>query len=999
MLNFPKLEEDILKYWQDNNIFQKTLDQKSPQGDFSFYDGPPFATGLPHYGHIVPSLMKDMVPRFWTMNGYHVERRWGWDCHGLPIENIVEQELGLKHKKDIETLGVDVFNQTCETKVLKYAIEWRTTIARLGRWVDMDNDYKTMDKNFMESVWWVFKQLWDKGLIYEGYRSMHICPRCETTLSQSEVGQGYKDIEDMSVTAKFELIDELHPDRSVGASTFVLAWTTTPWTLPGNAALAVGENIEYVKIILKSEINSKLKTHLSSEARRAKGENFILAKSIFDQWPNKNEYQIVEEFKGKDLVGEKYQPLFDYFNNDKLENKDNAFKIYAADFVSTQEGTGIVHIASGFGDDDFNLSKQKNIPLIKHISMDGRFTTEVVDFAGQEVKHRGDHMAMDTKIAEFLGSKGLVFEAKKYFHSYPHCWRCDSPLLNYATGSYFVAVEKIKDQLLAKAKKINWMPAHLKEGRFGKWLEGARDWSISRQRFWGSVMPIWVCKECGEKKVFGSVEELEHASGREVNDLHKHVVDLITVPCPNCKNNMNRIPDVLDCWFESGSMPYAQLHYPFENKEKFEHNFPAAFIAEGADQTRAWFYYLHVLAVGIKGKAAFKNVAVNGIVLAADGKKMSKKLKNYPDPMEMINKYGADAMRYYLATSPVLKADDLCFAEHDLATVYKKVFIILGNVVSFYKMYEPQTANSLFSEPVESAGKRAKIQIPRSKNILDEWILVKLAVLNQEITTAYKGYDLVGAARPLGDFIDQLSTWYLRRSRERFKGEDEDDKQNALATFKYVLSELSLLMAPVMPFTADWLYKEAGGAKQSVHLESWPVDFIKHDEKVLANMEAVRKIVELALAKRDEVGIKVRQVLGSLKLKTQSLKLRDEYLNLIKDEVNVREVKFIKGTSDNLEVELDTVLTEELKADGLYRELIRTINQLRKEAGLTIQDKVSVFYQTNSLLVKSAITQFNAELLKNTLSLSWQESKAGDCLITKEAEVNGEIVNLSLVKV
>ena len=981
MLNFPKLEEDILKYWQDNNIFQKTLDQKSPQGDFSFYDGPPFATGLPHYGHIVPSLMKDMVPRFWTMNGYHVERRWGWDCHGLPIENIVEQELGLKHKKDIETLGVDVFNQTCETKVLKYAIEWRTTIARLGRWVDMDNDYKTMDKNFMESVWWVFKQLWDKGLIYEGYRSMHICPRCETTLSQSEVGQGYKDIEDMSVTAKFELIDELHPDRSVGASTFVLAWTTTPWTLPGNAALAVGENIEYVKIILKSEINSKLKTHLSSEARRAKGENFILAKSIFDQWPNKNEYQIVEEFKGKDLVGEKYQPLFDYFNNDKLENKDNAFKIYAADFVSTQEGTGIVHIASGFGDDDFNLSKQKNIPLIKHISMDGRFTTEVVDFAGQEVKHRGDHMAMDTKIAEFLGSKGLVFEAKKYFHSYPHCWRCDSPLLNYATGSYFVAVEKIKDQLLAKAKKINWMPAHLKEGRFGKWLEGARDWSISRQRFWGSVMPIWVCKECGEKKVFGSVEELEHASGREVNDLHKHVVDLITVPCPNCKNNMNRIPDVLDCWFESGSMPYAQLHYPFENKEKFENNFPAQFIAEGADQTRCWFYYLHVLAVAIKGTEAYSNVIVNGIVLASDGKKMSKRLNNYPDPADIFNKYGADAMRYYLATSPAMHADDLCFIERDVENVVKKVLLTLANVVSFYKMYADELTNN---------------KSQTTNHILDQWILAKTEELTWQITTAYDVYDLNRATRPLAEFINDLSAWYLRRSRDRFKGDDAEDKQSALITIKIVLDKLALLMAPVMPFTADWLYQELSGAKESVHLETWPTarQLNNEEDKTLQLMTEARKIVELAFAKRDEANIKVRQTLASLTV--TGAELPAEFLEIIKDEVNVKEVKCVKG--ETLSVTLDTVLTPELKAEGLLREIVRTVNQMRKDAGLTINDRIKLHTEVEEAsLAFKVLTDFASELKKSTLSSELLVNQKAEEVVYQDFTLNNETIRLSVV--
>ncbi|MCX6785894.1 MAG: isoleucine--tRNA ligase [Candidatus Komeilibacteria bacterium] len=979
MLNFPSIEEEILKYWQDNDIFQKTLKKDSSKGDFVFYDGPPFATGLPHYGHIVASLMKDIVPRFWTMQGYHVDRKWGWDCHGLPIENIVEQELGLKHKKDIETLGVAKFNELCETKVLKYAVEWRAAIDRLGRWVDMDNDYKTMDKNFMESVWWAFKQLWDKDLIYEGYRSMHICPRCETTLSQSEVGQGYKDIEDISVTVKFELVDE--------PGTFVLAWTTTPWTLPGNAALAVGEDVDYVKVT-GSELKYLERTNNIKDEEGPKYiehwqvGNFILAKTIFDQWSNKDEYQILEEFKGKKLVGKKYQPLFDYFDNDKLENRQNAFKIYSADFVSTMDGTGIVHIAPGFGDDDFNLSKKENIPLIKHIGLDGRLIAEVKDFAGEPAKPKGNHTVTDKKIVEFLEAKGLVFSSEKYLHSYPHCWRCDSPLLNYTTSSYFVAVEKIKTQLLKQAVKINWMPAHIKEGRFGKWLAGARDWSISRQRYWGSVLPIWVCAHCGAKKVFGSIEELEKASGREVDNLHKQAVDLIAVPCQKCKIEMKRIPDVLDCWFESGSMPYAQLHYPFENKAKFEANFPAQFIAEGADQTRAWFYYLHVLAVGILGKAAFKNVAVNGIVLASDGKKMSKKLKNYPDPMAMFNKYGADAMRYYLAISPVLKADDLCFSEQDLATVYKKVFIILGNVVSFYKMYEPQSLNS----------ENKNLQ---SDNILDQWILAKLALLNKEITEAYKNYDLNAAARPLAGFIDELSTWYLRRSRERFKGDDEEGKQNALATFKYVLFQLALLMAPVMPFTAEYLYKELGGQKESVHLEQWPEaneSMNQRNRKTLAEMEAVRKIVELALAKRDEAGIKVRQILG--KLTVAGASLNEELTGLIKDEVNIKEVVYVKA--EKLSAELDTVLTIQLKTEGLYRELVRTVNQLRKEAKLTINDRVIIYYQTDSAEVKEIFTKYGEELLKNTLAKAVVSGRVKDGLIDKAAEINGHKIFLAL---
>jgi len=952
MINFPKIEEDILKFWQEKDIFKKSLAKESPRGDFSFYDGPPFATGLPHYGHIVASLMKDLVPRYWTMKGYHVERKWGWDCHGLPIENIVEQELKLKNKKDIEDFGVDKFNERCRAKVLQYADEWRRVIDRLGRWVDMAGGYKTMDKNYMESIWWVFKQLWDKGLIYEGYKSMHICPRCETTLSQSEVGQGYEMVKDLSATAKFELADE--------PGTFVLSWTTTPWTLPGNVALAVGANVNYVQVTLNPESENI--------------QQFILAKDIFEKWPRKSEYQIIKEFKGKALAGKKYKPLFDYFYKQDLKNKENGWQIYSADFVNTEEGTGIVHIAPGFGEDDYNLSLKEHLPFVQHVKMDGRFTEDVTDFVGQEVKPKDNPQKTDVEIIKYLAHKNLLFSKEKYEHSYPHCWRCDSPLLNYATSSWFVKVEAIKDKLLKQTKKINWVPGHIKEGRFGKWLAGARDWSISRQRFWGSVMPIWVCQNCKEKKIFGSAAELEQASGKKVNDLHKHFVDKIEFKCQKCSGVMKRIPDVLDCWFESGSMPYAQLHYPFENKDRFGHNFPAQFIAEGADQTRAWFYYLHVLAVILKGSQAFRNVIVNGIVLAQDGKKMSKKLNNYPDPMVLFHKYGADAMRYYLSSSSVMKADDLNFSENDVATVYKKVLLILGNVLAFYKMFE---------DPRLPSNKE-------SKNILDQWIVAKTALLIAEITEAYDNYDLVKATRPLGEFINQLSTWYLRRSRDRFKSADSLE---ALGTLKYVLENLAKVMAPVMPFTADYLYQQLGKEKESVHLESWPKAAGHVPKKILENMAEVRKIVELALAKRDEAGIKVRQPLNWLSVTGRSLP--DEFVQLIKDEVNVKEVVFKKG--ETIEVELDTKISDDLKAEGLRRELVRTINQLRKEAQLTVNDKIIINFQTDSDIIKEVIGNFNTDLLNSTISSSISSGKSGSYLITKEVQVNGETVWLGLV--
>jgi len=596
--SLPEMEEKILKFWKENKVFEKSLELREDAPLYSFYDGPPFATGSPHYGHIVASTMKDVVPRYWTMRGFHVPRVWGWDCHGLPIENIAEQELGIKRKKEIlEKYGVQKFNEICRSKVLEYVEEWKKVIKRLGRWADMENAYKTMDLPFMESVWWVFKRLWDKGLVYEGYRSMHICPRCETTLSQSEVAEGYKMTKDLSVVVKFELEDK--------PGTYLLAWTTTPWTLIGNVALAINNKIVYCKL----KVSAKGGSASSGKSEKLKVEEskyYVLAKDRLDKILEDTDYEIIEEFEGSELVGRKYKPLFDYYSNQgNLENCENGWKIYSADFVTTKEGTGIVHIAPAFGEDDLNLGKEQNLPFVSHLDMDGVIREEAKDFAGLDVKPVDDPQRTDLKIVKFLAKHKLIFSKKQYEHSYPFCWRCETPLLNYATSSWFVNILEIKGEMLKLAKKINWSPKHIKEGRFGNWLEGARDWSISRQRFWASVIPIWKC-ECGEIRVFGSVKELEEASGQKISDLHKHVVDEVTFPCEKCKGTMKRIPDVLDTWFDSGSMPYAQVHYPFENKEIFEKSFPADFIAEGVDQTRTWFYYLHAIATAIKDSPASK---------------------------------------------------------------------------------------------------------------------------------------------------------------------------------------------------------------------------------------------------------------------------------------------------------------------------------------------------------------------------------------------------------
>ncbi len=916
MEKISDIEKKILEFWKENKIFEKSLMKKpsstktSAGKDYVFYDGPPFATGTPHYGHIVASLMKDMVPRFWTMRGYRVERKWGWDCHGLPIENIVEQELGLKNKKDIISIGVDKFNETARSKVLKYVDEWKKVIERMGRWADMDNAYKTMDLNYMESIWWVFKQLWDKELIYEGYKSMHICPRCETTLSQFEVSDNYKDVKDLSVIAKFELVNE--------PGTYVLAWTTTPWTLIGNVALAIGEKLNYIKV----EHNNEL---------------YILVDQNVDKIFNNKKHEIVEKIDPKDLIGKKYKSLFDYYLNEDLPNKENLYTIVSADFVTTEDGTGVVHIAPAFGEEDMNLGKEKKLSFIQHVKMNGQITDEAKEFAGLEVKPKNDPSATDRKVIEYLKNKNLLFLEEEYAHSYPYCYRCDSPLLNYATSSLFVNVTELKDKALKHAKRINWTPTHIKEGRFGNWLEGARDWSISRQRFWGSVIPIWVCDKCKKKVVVGSIKELEKLSSVKVTDLHKHFIDKIEFSC-SCDGSMKRVPDVLDCWFESGSMPYAQMHYPFENKEKFEKNFPAEFIAEGVDQTRAWFYYMHILSTAVKNSEAFKNVIVNGMVLAEDGKKMSKHLNNYPDPMEVFEKHGADAVRYYLATSPVVKADDLCFSEKGVDEVVKKVLLMILNILSFYKLSATDTKEST-----------------KSEDILDKWIISKTESLKKEVTNGYENYDLNKATKPISGFIDELSTWYVRRSRERFKSENKDE---AVQTLKYVLLELSKVIAPVVPFIAEHVYKEVGGNQNSVHLEDWPkVNEKLIDEKLEEQMVQVRDICSAGLQKRAEANLKVRQPLA--KIQIPNYKLQKELLDLIKDEVNVKEV-----VADLKEgVALDTTITEELKAEGAVRDFVRTIQSKRKEMGLTPKDKIRVIYSENKEIVEKYTDQIKKQVI------------------------------------
>lgn len=1161
-------EERILRAWKEKGIFEKSVETpagEKPKGEYTFYDGPPFATGLPHYGHILAGTIKDVIPRFKTMQGYRVRRRWGWDCHGLPVENLIEKELELATKKDIVTYGVGKFNEAARKSVMRYADEWRDIVPRLGRWVDMKNDYRTMDATYTESVWWIFKKLYESGLIYEGFKSMNLCPRCETTLSNFEVAQGYKDITDISVTVKFKVKKMPGPgekDEAAG-DIYLLAWTTTPWTLPGNVALAVNSEIEYAEV----------------DVEHTEGK-FIVAldrvKTVF----NDSVFKVTRTIKGSDLVGTTYEPLFDYYSKDNsLKNKENGWKVYGAPFVTTEDGTGIVHIAPAFGADDYELLRENELPFVQHVTSDGRFKSEVSDFAGQQVKPKDSptdkeaHLKADIEIIKWLAHKGKLFSKEKLVHSYPHCWRCETPLLNYAASSWFVKVTAIKDKLVAENKKVAWVPPEVGEGRFGNWLEGARDWAISRSRFWGAPIPVWKKKDedGGGYVVMGSVSDIKKYSkakntyyvmrhgeaennvlgvlsgdpktphhltekgknqvkstvtliksmkpdiiyvspfvrtqdtaeivrdgiglgkekvitderirelvsgswnGRNVTeylehfahighfdshpdgvenyaemkkrmgdflydlekkhegktilivthenpafllisaaaaldrkatiemrgtgdfmvnaevrkldfaplphnseyelDLHRPYIDDIELRTPE-GHKLERVPDVFDCWFESGAMPYGENHYPFAPSNGFHpkpsgvkglfarsKGFPADFIAEGLDQTRGWFYSMMVLGVALFGHSPYKKVIVNGLVLAEDGEKMSKSKQNYPDPMVIVNTYGADSLRFYLLQSPVVRGQDLCFSEKGVDEVTKKIVNRLLNVVSFYEMYASASGND-----------RDEAQ---STNVLDVWMMARLNELIGSVTEGLEAGELDRAARPLQDFVDDLSTWYLRRSRDRFKGEDENDRKMALATTRHALVESAKVIAPFMPFLAEEIYSRVLGKnapKESVHLESWPKGtkgFVNSvngisgakAKSVISQMKRTRLIASEGLEARMNSKINVRQPLLALRVKDAE-RLDDEYVALVKDEVNVKDVLF--GERIDKSVELDITMTPLLKEEGELRELVRKVQDMRKEKKLKVGDKATLVVPPEM----EAISTKYSDVLKKTANLS-----------------------------
>ena len=926
-MNFPEQESEVLKFWDENEIFKKTLEKPAPKGSFVFFEGPPTANGRPGIHHAESRAFKDCIPRFKTMQGYRVVRKAGWDTHGLPVELEVEKQLGFTGKAQIEEYGIAAFNQKCKESVWQYKKDWEEFTRRLGFWVDLQDAYVTYHPQYVESLWSVVKQIWDKGLLYKDYRVTPHCPRCGTSLSSHELSQGYKDVKDLSVTAKFKLVGT--------ENEYLLAWTTTPWTLPGNVALAVGKNINYAKVKVGEEFLWLAKDRLGAVIQGG---------------------EIIEEVTGESLVGKQYEPLYPFLENlvtneNKQKLETTAYRVHPASFVTTEDGTGIVHTAVMYGADDFDLGQQIGLPKQHLVKLDGTFVEGADFLAGRLVVD--EEVAID--IIKDLAHRGFLFAKAKYEHSYPHCWRCKTKVIYYAKDSWYIRMSDLRDKLLEENAKIHWEPDHIRDGRFGEWLREVKDWAFSRERYWGTPLPIWESAD-GDRICVGSFEELrEFAKDKslvgENFDPHRPFVDDVILLKDG--KEYKRVPDVCDVWFDSGAMPYAQWHYPFENKELIDSGeaYPADYISEAIDQTRGWFYTLLAVATLLGRERPFKNVICLGHVLDAEGKKMSKSLGNIVKPMEMIEKYGADAVRWYMYTINQ-PGESKRFDEKALQDMVRKNFTILMNVAEFYKMFE---------------GGSGKMEDGSRQHVLDRWIRSRLNKLVADTTTRLENYVITETVRDLGAFIDDLSTWFVRRSRERMKAGDHA----AVVTLRESLLTLSKLMSPFAPFLAETLYKNVGGELKSVHLENWPVaDQALIDEKVLEEMGRTRSIVSKALERRADAGINVRQALGAMKVTVPGGELAIEYQELVKEEVNVKAVEVTKGEHA---VELDLTLTPELVREGTVREIIRRVNDLRKQSGLTIEDRIEL-YVAGSQEVLLAVAEHKQTLISGTLAASLRTS-------------------------
>lgn len=1027
-VNFPAMEEEILRFWEDHQTFQKSVDQRRGGREYVFYDGPPFATGLPHYGHLLASTIKDIIPRYQAMRGHLVERRFGWDCHGLPIEALAQEALGLAGTAAIKEAGVDVFNEQCRSMVLTYVSEWRKTITRLGRWVDFDHDYKTMDVSFMESVWWVFKQLWDQGRIYKDYRIMPYSWKLTTPLSNFEANSNYKYVQDPDITVRFRLKET----ADLPSPLYALVWTTTPWTLPENLALCAGPEIAYVVV---RDVES--------------GDHYLLAQARLEaHFKKADDYEVVRTLTGQELEGWHYEPLFPYFSD-----QPNAFRFLVDGFVSIEDGTGIVHMAPAYGEDDYRVCRREGIDLVDPLDEECKFTERIPEYAGLFCKDA------DKAIIRRLKEEGKLVRHATLMHNYPFGDRTDEPLIYRAIDAWYVKVEDMRDALAANNESIHWMPGYVGEKRFGNWLKEAKDWNISRNRFWGSCIPVWVSEDGEDMLCVGSIKELEDLSGQSITDLHKHTVDKITFERGG--KRYRRTPEVLDCWFESGAMPYAQWHYPFADQERFASRFPADFIAEGLDQTRGWFYTLLVLSTALFGKSAYRNVVVNGLVLAEDGRKMSKRLKNYPDPALILNTYGADALRLYMIYSPVVRAEDLCFSEPGVLQSLRHLLLPWWNAYAFFVTY----ARIDGWEPGQET-------IPDDRrSILDQWILSSMERLSSDVVEALDRYDLQASVRPFVQFLDDLTNWYIRRSRRRFwKSSNDGDKLAAYETLYEVLVRLCRIAAPFVPFISEAIYRNLrrDDMPESVHLCDFPEgNPARRKSELEAQMQDVLDVVGLGRQLRTEYNLKVRQPLRTIHIVSHDPErlarvkvLRD----LVLDELNVKDAVFSGAESqlatlsakanfkalgprygkkvqlihqavtamgsDEIEafmqsrpmtltcggesfvlepddivlerqprpglavagtgkfvIALDETLDEALIREGLAREFVNKVQNLRKQADLDIAQRIQLRY-TSGAALRQALEEHRDTIQKEVLALTC-ESVDGVVEGWESVEVNG----------
>ncbi len=1038
-LNVNQMEEGVLAFWQEKDVFQQTLQARKGNPEYVFYEGPPTANGRPGVHHVLARAFKDVFPRFKTMQGFHVSRRGGWDTHGLPVEIEVEKKLGFTNKQDIENYGIDKFNALCRESAFTYIQEWEKLTDRIAFWVDLEDAYITYENSYIESVWWILKQYWEKDLLYQGFKVVPYCPRCGTPLSDHEVAQGYEDAEDPSIFVRMRLIDE--PDTSF------LVWTTTPWTLPANVAITAGPDIDYVKIerVLHDDHKEKI----------------ILAKALLEKVFENESYEVIDRFKGKELEGKQYEPLFNFLPLGKP-----AHRVVLGDFVTTEDGSGLVHIAPAFGADDMNISIEKNLPILQTVAPDGTFIPEVKPWAGIFVKDA------DPGITKNLQERGLLFRAGTIVHTYPFCWRCSTPLLYYARPTWFIRTSAYKKRLVELNEKINWYPAHIKNGRFGNWLENNVDWALGRERFWGTPLPVWQCEACDHQVCIGSVAELSQLAGQDLSelDLHRPYVDNIVLACTDCGGKMNRVPELIDVWFDSGSMPVSQWHYPFENQDKFKEQFPADFICEAVDQTRGWFYSLHAISTLLNDEVAFKNVICLGLILDGEGYKMSKSRGNVISPWEVIDKNGADAMRWYLYTaSPA--GQERRFSSDLVGEVLRNFTLTLWNTYSFFVTY------------ANLDGWKPDATVTPEYSALDRWVLSALHTLVRDVTNALENYDVLGATRPIQAFVDQLSNWFLRRSRRRFwKSESDGDKFAAYATLYEALVTLSKLLAPTMPFIAEEFFQNLVAnidpeSELSVHLVRWPdYDPTMIDENLNREMELVMKLASVGHAARNKANRKVRQPLSEAAFSvgnSEEVEVINKYAEILEDELNVKTVRALDAATEAvayevkplpkqlgqkygakfpglrlailafdsetaaktlladqpLTIELDgeeyqilpeeveirsiakegyavasegaylaalvTDLSPELEKEGLAREFVRRVQDLRKTADFEISDRIKLVYSATPKLTE-AVQAFSEYIKNETLTLVLEIGSPDPQMTQIESEFDGETVTIGV---